>query len=100
RSVHRNHQLINMGLQRRVLAVERWRNDAVDVVDCLEHAFTEISPLVAVAQFEGLVFARRCTRRYDRTPKHTAFEHTINFNRMISPRIENLSGSDLFNSHN
>src|SRR5215510_2815514 len=100
RAVHRNHQLIDMRLQRRVLPLERRPDDVVDVVDSFEYALAEIAFLVTIAQFECFVFSGRCSRRYDRTTPHTAIQHAIDFDRWIPSRIQNLSRLNVFNLHN
>src|SRR5215471_10007837 len=89
-----------MRLQCRVLPDEGRPDEAVDVMDCFEHAFAEVAFLVTVAQFERFVFSGRRSRRDDRTAPNTALQDAIDFDCRIASRIQNLSRFDAFNSHN
>ena len=61
RPVQREQVIVDHGLIRCVPAGELARDHLVDVRDRLQHALPAVAPLVAVAQLDRLVRARRCT---------------------------------------
>ena len=62
RAVQVDHQAVDLGLPRRVQPDELRGDGRVDVGHGLEHALAAVAFLVAVAEFEGLVFAGRRPR--------------------------------------
>ena len=94
RTVHGQHHRVNVGLQRGILAGQGRCDHLVDVPDGLDDAFSEISFLVPITQFQRLVLARRCPGRHNGTPAKSGFEHAVHFHGRIPAGIQNLSRPD------
>ena len=74
----------------------------VDVGDRLEHALAEISGFVAVAEFQGFVFAGGSAGRNGGAAERARLEKHVGFNGGIAARIEDLAGVNAsdFGRHN
>ena len=96
RAVQRDHDAVDFGLVRGILAVQRSGDLAIDVAGRLQRAFAEVTRLVAVPQFHRFVLAGGCSGRHSR-PSHTSVgEVNVRFDRRVAPRIENLSSNDFY----
>ena len=62
-----------------------------DVLDGLGDAFAEVALLVAVAQFEGFVFAGAGARGHRRAAHRAAGQDHVNFHRGVTARIEDFT---------
>ena len=65
---------------------------AVDGLDGLQHALAEILRLVAVAQLDRLVSARRGSGRNRRTAEGAVLQGHVDLDRGISAAVEDLAG--------
>mmetsp|Transcript_54085 Transcript_54085/g.136063 ORF Transcript_54085/g.136063 Transcript_54085/m.136063 type:complete len:475 (-) Transcript_54085:104-1528(-) len=88
-----HHHLVEARLVRRVLALEGGRDDAVDVVDRLEHPLAEQPALVLVAQLQRLVDARRRAGRHCRA-EHAVGRGHVHLDGGVAARVKDLSGLD------
>lgn len=48
------------------------RNHLIDILHGFQYSLAAVTALIAVTQFERLVFARRCSRRHGRTAESAA----------------------------
>src|ERR1019366_1566670 len=85
----------------RVKADEFGRDDVGDVLDGLLHALAEKTFLVAVAEFDGFVFAGAAGPGHCRAPECAAAQRHINFHRGVTARIEDFARLNINNfAHN
>ena len=61
----------------------------------VEHAFTHVAGL-AIAEFNGLKRASRCTRGNNRSTIRTGFENDFNLDGRVTATVEDLAASDMF----
>ena len=73
------------------------RDDVGDVLDRLLHALAEKTFLVAVAEFDGFVFAGAGAAGHRRAPKRAAAQRHVHFHRWITARIEDFTRLDVLN---
>ena len=98
RAVERDHRLVELAL-RKVLALDRRCDLAVDVGDGLAHALAEVARLVAVAQLERFALAGRGARRHAGASARAAVEGHFDFHRRIPARVENLAAMHVNDFH-
>ena len=91
------HGVVELALLAGVHALQFGRDDLVDVVDRLQHAFAEIAPLVAVAQLQRFVLAGGGSAGNGSAAAGAAFQDDIGFNGRISAGVENFAGKNQFN---
>jgi hypothetical protein len=60
----------------------------------MKHPFAHVIALVAVAELNGLVFARRGAGGHDGASKGAAFQNDVGFNSGISARVEDFAGTN------
>ena len=75
----------------RIYAAERRQNLSGDVTDGFGDALAEVTRWVAVAQFEGFVFACAGPGGHRRSPGRALVQNHIDLDRGIAPRVENLA---------
>ena len=62
-----------------------------------QYSLAAVTALIAVTQFERLVFARRCSRRHGRTAESAAGGGYFDFDGRIPAGIQDLSGMNTYN---
>ena len=67
------------------------RDRLVDVRDGAQYALASVGRWIAVAELDRLVDARRGARGDGRPAERAAFEHDVDLDRRVPPRIEDLS---------
>src|SRR3989344_6278739 len=93
-----NHHTVKSTLICGILASERRKNRPVNIRNCFQDRFPSIAPLAPVTELQSLVRPRGSTGGYSRTSNGTITEDAINFDRRISPGIENLARMERLNS--
>ena len=94
-----DHLLIEGALIGGVVVGEGVGDLARDVPDCLLHSFAEITLGVAVAQFDGFVFASRGAAGHDGPANFTRVKMDFRFYRGVAPRVEHFAGGDCTDLH-
>ena len=89
-SVERDHRFVDADLIGHLHAENLLGDDFIHILNGLQHAFSAITPLVAVAQFERFVFAGRGSGRNGCTADSPACGSYFHFNRRISSRVEDF----------
>ena len=97
RAVELEHRGVHGDLIERVHAEERVLDFGVGVGDGFLHAFAAESFLVAVAEFDGFVFAGAGAAGHGRTAGRAAFERHVHLNGGISARVEDLARLEVLN---
>jgi hypothetical protein len=71
----------------------------VDMGNSIKHTFTHVAGF-AIAQFNGLKRAGRCTRGNYRSTIRTRFEDDLNLDGRVTAAVEDLAAGDVFdNAH-
>ena len=91
---HRSVDGVNIGS---VHAQQGVVDDGIDVFDRLLHALAQIAGLVAVAQLEGLKFARGRAAGGHAAADGAVDQRHFRFNGGVSAGVKNLAADDLFN---
>jgi hypothetical protein len=79
----------------RVHAHHGRRDELEDVRDGLPHALAEVARLVAVAQLERLVLARRGAGRHGGPPHVAAGDRDLDLDGGVAPRVQDLARVDV-----
>jgi hypothetical protein len=95
RAVGRQHGAVEASLIEDVAPDDRRRQDLAHVVHGLEHALLLVALGIAVAQFQGFVFAGRRARGHGRQANDAGFKMNLALNRGIAARVEDLAGHEL-----
>ena len=90
RAVGFDHAAIERGLPGDVESLNGLSDRAIDIFHRAKHALAEVARLIAVAQFEGFMFARGGARGHRGAPARAVFEQNVGFDGGITARIENL----------
>ena len=90
------HDGIEFALVAGVHALEFGGDDLVDVVDGLENALADVTRLVAVAQFDGLVLAGGGSAGHCGAAAGAAFEDDIGFDGRIATGVKNFARKNQF----
>ena len=85
-----DHAKIERALVSGIEPHDRCGNRFVHVGDSLEHAFAQEARVVAIAQFDGFVFASGRPRRHSGAAKCSAFKNDVSLHSRISARIDDL----------
>ena len=97
RAIERDHRLVDGDLIFGVHAGEGFVNVLVDAGDRFQHALAAITGLVAVAQLNRLMRARRGAGRHCGAAKRAVIEHNFDFHGRIAAAIEDFAGDDVEN---
>ena len=97
-AVQIEHDAVNGQLVERVHAFEGGQDVIGDILDGLGDALAEEAFLVAVAQFDGFVFAGAGAGGHRRAPDGAAGEQDVNFHGGIAARIEDFPRNDVRDS--
>ena len=84
-------------LVQRVEANELGRNNFGDIADGLLHAFADETFLVAVAEFDGFVFAGAGAAGNRRATDRAAAQGHVHFHRWVTARIEDFTRLNIMN---
>ena len=95
-TVKSEHRLIDERLIKSVQSLDLRVDLLVHVLDRLLDALAEIAELVAVAKFDGFIFAGRCTARNSRTARNSVLKDYFRLDRRVAARIEYLAGPHVF----
>ncbi len=68
---------------------------AVDMAHSARHALTQIPATITVAQLDGLASARGSSGWDSGATAHTAGKNHVRFHRRVTPRVENLTSSQV-----
>ena len=88
------HHQIDHRLLARIHAFDLLRDRVIDVVDRFEDALAAEAALVAVAQLERFVLARRRARGHGGAAGHARGELDVDFDGGVAAGIEDLAGAD------
>ena len=80
-----------------VEAFDGFGDRTVDVLDGVKNALAEIAGLIAIAQFQGFVFAGRSAGGHRCAAACAVFEQNVGFDGRIAARVENLPPDDAGN---
>ncbi len=94
-AVEVEHPLVDADLVEGVHLDQFGSDLIVDVLDRLEHPFTEVLRLVAVAEFKGLVDARARPAGHAGAAEGAVFEGHVHLDGGVSAAIEDLPGVDI-----
>ncbi len=94
-AIELDHDLVDGNLLFRIHAADGVQDLVVDCVDSLEHPLAEINRLVAVAEFDCLVSARRGAGRNRGAAHGAVFEGDVHFDGGIASAIEDLAGENV-----
>ena len=86
-----NHDRIDIFLLLGVQFDQGFKNWPVNGLNRLKHALAHIFGHIAIALFNGFIRTCRGARRDCRTAETAVLQHDINFNRRISPAVEDLA---------
>ena len=78
------------------MSIRRRSDHLVYVVHGLEHAFAQVTRLVAVAKLYGLVLAGGSPAGYNRAAPRPAHQCYFSFYRWISARVQNFARMNHF----
>ena len=95
RAVERDHRLVDLDLLLRLEAGDRVEDVAVDGFDRLQHALAAVSALVAVAQFDRFMGARRGPRGHAGSTHRSVLEHDVDFDGRIAAAVEDFARDDV-----
>jgi hypothetical protein len=90
-----NHHVVQSLLVDRILAQQCVADGAVDVGDCLQHAFAHVTALVAVAQFQGFTRSRGGTRGRAGATDDAIVEQDVSFDGRVAARIKHFTTFDV-----
>ena len=93
-SVQRDHRAVDADLVEGVPADEGRRDCRLHVGHGVEHAFAKIALFVAVAEFEGLVFAGGRAGGHGGASERAGGEADVDFDRGIATGVEDFAGGD------
>jgi hypothetical protein len=91
RAVELEHRGVHRQLIERVQADEFGRDDVGDVFDGLLHALAAETFLVAVAEFDGFVFAGAGAAGHRRAAERAAAQRHVNFHGGVTARVEDFA---------
>jgi hypothetical protein len=97
-AVEVDHDLVNEGLLGGVHVDDFGGDEGVDIVNSLQRAFAEVTGFIAVAQFEGFVFAGGCAGRNSGATHSAGFEQNFNFEGGVAARVQNFACVDINDS--
>jgi len=92
RAIEVDQIVVESALVNGVRAGDRFGDLGIDVGDGFEDALAEVFGLIAVAKFEGFVFAGGRARRNNGAAKSAGFEQDIGFDGGIAARVKDLAG--------
>ena len=96
-AVQRDHRFVDADLVGYGHTENLLRNHLVDILHGFQYSLAAVTALIAVTQFERLVFARRCSRRHGRTAESAAGGGYFDFDGRIPAGIQDLSGMNTYN---
>ena len=99
RAVEGYHGLVDAHLIGHVHADNGGSDHLVYVLDGVQNALAQITALVAVTKFEGLVLARRCAARNGCAAECAGYGTYFDLDGRIASRVEDLSCVNLYNLH-
>ena len=97
RAVKLEHRAVHRQLVAGIKADQLGSDDGGDVFDGLLHTLAEITFLVAVTEFDGLIFAGAGAAGHRRATERAATQRHVHFHCWITARIENFARLYLMN---
>ena len=98
-AVEGDHGLVDAHLIGDVHADDGRGDHLVDVLHGVEHAFAQVTALVAVTKFERLVLAGRCAARNGSAAECARYSPYFDLDGRIASRVEDLPCMNLYNLH-
>ena len=99
RTVERDHGLVDTHLVGNVHADDGRGDHLVDILDGVQYALAQVTALVAVAELERFVLARRCAARNGCAAECAGYGTYFDLDGRVTSRIEDFSCMDLYNLH-
>ncbi len=91
RIVERDHRVIDVALVLGVHADQQVGNRLVDGFDSVQHALAQVTVLVAIAQLDRFMRARRSARWHCGPPETAVFEQDVHLDRGVAPAVQYLA---------
>ena len=99
-SVQFDHGAVDVDLLEGVEALDLCCDDVVDILDGFLDALAHIAAFVAVAEFDGFVFAGGCSGGNRGAAEGSVLKNDVYFNSRVAAGIEDLARFDVFdNAH-
>ncbi len=95
-TVELDHGAVDLHLFEGIHPADFGGDDVVDVLDGLGDALAEVSGLVPVAKFDGLVDTRGCSGRHGGAAQCPVLEDDVHLDGGIAARIQDFAGFDVF----
>src|SRR5690606_3523288 len=97
RAIKLDQRTIDMKLLLGFHAAKGFENFAIDGIHGPTHALAEITR-TTIAQFDGLMGPRRCTRWNGGTAKRAVLQGHVNLNGRVAAAVENFTSDDVDDS--
>ena len=99
RTVERDHGLVDTHLVGNVHADDGRGDHLVDILDGVQYALAQVTALIAVAELERFVLARRCAARNGCASECTRNGANFDLDGRIASRVEDFPCVNLYNLH-
>src|SRR5262249_25066244 len=96
-AVERDERLVDLGLRLGIHTADRVENLAVDRFHSLAHALAQVASLVAVAQLDRLVLARRGAGGHGSPPARAVFKDDVDLDGRIAAAVKDFAADDVDN---